>query len=160
MVKSFLEHLDDGVSDDPVAVKLVAFLKEQYDEILDLVRRAHRLAPALQARSPEYVLCHSDIHAGNILIDTSGVLYIVDWDDPILAPKERDLMFIGGGVCGVWNKALQETLFSGATVSWRSIQSRWRIIAANGSFRTLRFTANNYYYRRRVVMIGSNRCAI
>lgn len=28
---------------------------------------------------------------------------IVDWDEPIMAPKERDLMFIGGGVANVWN---------------------------------------------------------
>ena len=44
-----------------------------------------------------FVLCHSDIHGGNILIADTGELYVVDWDDPILAPKERDLMFIGGG---------------------------------------------------------------
>ena len=31
-------------------------------------------------------------------------IYIVDWDEPIMAPKERDLMFIGGGVANVWNK--------------------------------------------------------
>ena len=46
-------------------------------------------------------MCHKDIHGGNILIRTDGqppVLYILDWDDPILAPKERDLMFIGGGI--------------------------------------------------------------
>jgi spectinomycin phosphotransferase len=35
-------------------------------------------------------------------------LAIVDWDEPILAPKERDLMFIGGGVGGIWNSD-QET---------------------------------------------------
>jgi spectinomycin phosphotransferase len=111
MVKTFLEHLDEGVLDDPVAVKLAGFLKGRYNEILELVRRADRLAPALQARCPEFVLCHSDIHEANILIDVKGNLYIVDWDNPILAPKERDLMFIGGGICGVWNQARQETLF-------------------------------------------------
>ena len=35
----------------------------------------------------------------------------MDWDEPILAPKERDLMFIGGGVGNVWNKPHEETLF-------------------------------------------------
>jgi spectinomycin phosphotransferase len=42
-------------------------------------------------------LCHSDIHPGNLFIDPKGPLYLVDWDYPMLAPKERDLMFIGGG---------------------------------------------------------------
>ena len=97
IVKTFLERVEDDRFDDPVAVKLAAFLRAKRDEILDLVGRAERLAQALQARSPEFVLCHSDVHAGNILIDADDAFYIVDWDNPILAPKERDLMFIGGG---------------------------------------------------------------
>lgn len=35
----------------------------------------------------------------------------MDWDDPIMAPKERDLMFIGGGIANVWNKPNEERLF-------------------------------------------------
>jgi spectinomycin phosphotransferase len=27
-----------------------------------------------------------------------GGFFIVDWDEPILAPKEQDLMYIGGGL--------------------------------------------------------------
>lgn len=96
-VKRFLESAEDGVLDDPVAARLAAFLRAEQDEILDLVGRAERLVLALRGRSPEFVLCHSDIHAGNILIDTNDSLHIVDWDNPIMAPKERDLMFIGGG---------------------------------------------------------------
>jgi len=112
IVKTFLRHVDDNVFDDPVAVKLAEFLKARRDEILDLVGRAERLAQALQARSPEFILCHSDIHAGNILIDTNDAFYIVDWDDPILAPKERDLMFIGGGQGFAGHTAQEEeTLF-------------------------------------------------
>jgi spectinomycin phosphotransferase len=59
----------------------------------------------------EYVLCHSDIHAGNILMEATGALYIVDWDNPILAPKERDLMSIGGGQFGNVHTAQEEALF-------------------------------------------------
>jgi spectinomycin phosphotransferase len=46
------------------------------------------------------VLCHGDIHAGNVLIDAHERLSIVDWDNPILAPKERDLMYAGGAQFG------------------------------------------------------------
>jgi len=111
-VKTFVERVEDDAFDDPVAAKLAAFLKAKRDEVLDLVGRAERLALALQSRSPEFVLCHSDIHAGNILIDANGALYIVDWDNPILAPKERDLMFVGGGQGFAGHTAREEeTLF-------------------------------------------------
>jgi spectinomycin phosphotransferase len=100
IVKTFLERVEVDAFDDPVAVDLAMFLRARREAIRDLVRRAERLAQALQARSLEFVLCHSDIHAGNILIDADDALYIVDWDNPILAPKERDLMFVGGGQGG------------------------------------------------------------
>lgn len=112
IAKSFLVRLDDGALADPVAAELTAFLKTRRSEILDLVRRAKRLALALQVRSPEFVLCHSDIHAGNVLVDPTGALSIVDWDNPIFAPKERDLMFIGGGLWGDGHTPQEEeTLF-------------------------------------------------
>src|SRR5690606_31643040 len=76
------------------------FLRRQHRIVSELVSRAERLASFLQTRSLPFILCHADIHAGNILIDTSGQLYIVDWDTLILAPKERDLMYVGGGLFG------------------------------------------------------------
>ncbi|MCI0557725.1 MAG: aminoglycoside phosphotransferase family protein [Nitrososphaera sp.] len=109
-VKTFLERVDEAF-DDAVAVKLATFLKAKRAEILDLVGRAERLVQALQARSPEFIVCHSDIHAGNILIDTNDAFYIVDWDNPILAPKERDLMFAGGGQFGARRTAQEEEAF-------------------------------------------------
>jgi spectinomycin phosphotransferase len=57
------------------------------------------------------VLCHTDIHAGNVLLATNAQLYLVDWDNPLLASKERDLMFVGGGVGGVWNKQSETAWF-------------------------------------------------
>lgn len=107
-VKTCLARLVDDVYADPVAVRLAAFLKIKRAEILDLVGRAERLAQALQARPPAFILCHSDLHAGNILIGADGALYIVDWDNPILAPKERDLMYIGGGQMGAWRTPQEE----------------------------------------------------
>jgi spectinomycin phosphotransferase len=76
-----------------------------------LVDRAEQLTKKVQDQSPQCVLCHSDLHGGNVLIDENGALYIVDWDDPIMAPKERDLMFIGGGVANIWNKPHEKELF-------------------------------------------------
>ncbi|MBN1814613.1 MAG: aminoglycoside phosphotransferase family protein [Anaerolineae bacterium] len=112
IVRTFLGRVDSDAFDDPVAVRLAAFLQAKRGEILDLIERVERLARVLRARSPEFVLCHSDVHAGNILIDANDALYMVDWDDPILSSKERDLMFVGGaqGFAGHTPQE-EETLF-------------------------------------------------
>ena len=91
---------------------MVAFLKARRDATFDLVGRAERLARVLRTQSPKFVLCHSDVHAGNIFIGDDGALHIVDWDNPILAPRERDLMFVGGAQ-GFMGRTAQEeaTLF-------------------------------------------------
>ena len=96
MVKTFMKRVERETFIDPVAIKLAEYLKTKYDEVFDLLRRTERLALTLQAESPALTVCHSDVHAGNILIDSNDKLYIVDWDNPILAPRERDLMFVGG----------------------------------------------------------------
>jgi spectinomycin phosphotransferase len=45
------------------------------------------------------VVCHADIHPGNLLAGGDD-LRVVDWDAPIRAPKERDLMFVFGADFG------------------------------------------------------------
>ena len=97
-VKMFLTRLETEIYTDPVALELAAFLQEKRAEILDLVARADQLAQRLKSQPQNWVVCHSDLHAGNLHIGVNGTLYIVDWDEPILALKERDLMYIGGGL--------------------------------------------------------------
>lgn len=107
-VKEFLARVEEDTFDNHVAIELSAFLQFRRTEILDLVGRADRLALALQVQSPKFTVCHSDIHAGNILIGADDAFYIVDWDEPILAPKERDLMYAGGGLMGGWRMPQEE----------------------------------------------------
>jgi spectinomycin phosphotransferase len=95
-VRYFQHQVEVSAYTEPVAAKFAAFMHEHRDEITRLVARADQLSASLQSRSFELVLCHSDIHAGNLLLTPSGRLYIVDWDNPIFAPKERDLMLVGG----------------------------------------------------------------
>lgn len=110
-VRLFYEHIEGKHTGDEVALKLLKFMKENLIFIKRLVDRAEQLSQKIKAQSPKFVLCHSDIHGGNVLIDNKNKLYIVDWDEPIMAPKERDLMFIGGGVANIWNKPDEEALF-------------------------------------------------
>nr|WP_318273134.1 phosphotransferase [Micromonospora provocatoris] len=57
-------------------------LAETVDELASRVTRGRQ------------VICHADIHPGNLIADGDGPLHVVDWDAPILAPRERDLMFV------------------------------------------------------------------
>ena len=97
-VKSFLGRIKNETFNEPVAAQMAAFLKSNSRETLELVVRSERLAQTLQNQPLEFILCHADIHGWNLLINNTGELYIVDWDTLILAPKERDLMFIGGAL--------------------------------------------------------------
>ncbi len=110
-VRSLYPLIEFEPSGDMIAVNLLTFMKKHIPSIHRLVDRAEQLAQMAQGQSSEFVLCHSDLHGGNVLIDENDTIYIVDWDDPIIAPKERDLMFIGGGVANVWNKPHEKELF-------------------------------------------------
>jgi len=110
-VRSLYAHIESELSIDEISSKLMMFMKNQAAVIHRLVDRAEQLGKQIQDQLPEFVLCHSDIHGGNVLMDGSDSIYMVDWDDPIMAPKERDLMFIGGGVANIWNSSHEEKFF-------------------------------------------------
>ena len=110
-MKSYQAQVEKKSFTEPTAAKLVGFMKSKQSEISHLIERADKMASELQSKSWEFALCHTDIHGGNILISDKDELYIVDWDDPILAPKERDLMFIGGGIDEIWKSKREEAVF-------------------------------------------------
>jgi spectinomycin phosphotransferase len=103
-VTAFLCQGADPISDEPVAAHLARVLQAQHATIHHLVARAEQLARLLIHQPLARCLCHGDLHAGNLLIDTTNRLYLVDWDTLVMAPKERDLMGIGGGIGGRWNR--------------------------------------------------------
>lgn len=94
-VKGFQAQVEAESFLDPVADQLARFMREKSTEISLLVARAERLASELHTHDFMLHLCHSDLHPGNLHLTPDGKLYIVDWDNPILAPKEHDLMHIG-----------------------------------------------------------------
>ena len=91
---------------------MAAFLRSKKVEIDDLLQRAEQCANRLLESAGEFILCHGDIHAWNLLIVDEHTFFMVDWDTLIFAPKERDLMFIGSGLGGNGHTLLEEeTLF-------------------------------------------------
>lgn len=98
-------------SRDPTTAGFVAFWKLRRDETRCILQRATDLCEVVKRQRLGFVPCHADLHAGNVLVGDDGQIAILDWDAPVMAPKERDLMFIGGGVGGVWHNATEQGWF-------------------------------------------------
>jgi spectinomycin phosphotransferase len=95
-VRGFQALVERETFADPVAGKVVEIMRTRRSVIEHMLNRGDLLAQALQARVLDFVLCHADLHAGNLHLTPQGDLYIVDWDAPMFAPKEHDLLLIGG----------------------------------------------------------------
>jgi spectinomycin phosphotransferase len=109
IIRRLQAAVGNQIYDNPFERQLAAFWKAHHHEIGTIIDRAEQLGRTLQRRSYECVLCHADIHTANLLVDGRGQFFIVDWDEPVLAPKERDLMFVTVG--GFITEKRTETLF-------------------------------------------------
>lgn len=102
--EAYIEAADealDAAPPDEIAAGLVDAWRDQREEIAYVLRRARELAThGIQTARP-LVLCHADFHAWNVLIEPSGGMYVVDWDEALLAPRERDLMFVSGDIADI-----------------------------------------------------------
>ena len=111
---------------DDAAEEMAQIMREHEAAVTQLLVHAQQLGDMLRAEELGFVPCHADIHAGNVLIDEAGKLYIVDWDTFMLAPKERDLMFIGGGIGDSWRgEHTERPFFAG----YGPVEIDWSIIA-------------------------------
>lgn len=110
-VRAFQVLVEEGPFIDPLAARMAAFMRSKRQEISTLIERAGQLGEILRAQPLPYALCHSDIHADNLLLGEDNSFFLVDWDQPILAPPERDLMFIGAGIGETWYRKREEELF-------------------------------------------------
>lgn len=83
---------------DPDQQALAVFWRAHRPEIQTVLARAEALGQRVRAAAPPLVLCHADAHTWNVLVDPEGRWWLVDWDEVVLAPKERDLMFVVDGI--------------------------------------------------------------
>lgn len=90
------EQVHSRKYDAPVQKELARFWRENSQTVHTVIERTERIGKDLQQADLEFVLCHADIHTANILLTQENKMFIVDWDDALLAPKERDLMFVLG----------------------------------------------------------------
>lgn len=121
--RSFAAQLSAAVAEapaDPLLAELVALWEAGGPRVLEVAALAETTAGAPAWDTAETVICHADPHHGNLLLESGGVesggldggrsgggesrtvrtggVWLVDWDDAVLAPREADLIFVVGGV--------------------------------------------------------------
>jgi spectinomycin phosphotransferase len=88
------QHLQQGLGGSGACRDLCDSWLAHRSTIHTGVTSLQELAEVLKARPLPYVICHADLHAANLLRDPAGRVFVIDWDEVMLAPKERDFIFI------------------------------------------------------------------
>jgi Ser/Thr protein kinase RdoA (MazF antagonist) len=86
-----LDQLQTGTFDNPHEQALQAFINAHRDELLRDIALLDEVQAKMRSAQLPFILTHSDAF-GNVLYDGEQVS-IVDWDDLMLAPSERDTWF-------------------------------------------------------------------
>ena len=73
---------------------LVSSWTRHRQRIRALVTFLDKLGGILRRQNLPQVICHADLHPGNLLRDRAGEVFVVDWEDVMSARRERDFIFV------------------------------------------------------------------
>jgi spectinomycin phosphotransferase len=97
----------------PCQIKLADYINQRREQIMQFKFRGRELGQMLQKEVLLFDFAHADIHTANIMVSSEGKLYFIDWDDVMIAPKERDLMFLTGNSIDGRTKRQEALFFEG-----------------------------------------------
>ncbi len=100
VIRRLLSVVEGTAFESAAAERFAAFWRANAGRIHRMLARAEALGRSLQSRPFDLVLCHGDIHGANILMGEDDLIWLVDWDGPLIAPRERDLLFVVGSRIG------------------------------------------------------------
>ncbi len=93
LVRSF-EKLAAVTAKDSLGTKLLRqTLLPNQGEVLAALQYLNDLKAQVKEIKKPMVICHTDLHGGNLMTDDQGNLYILDWENALIAPPEHDLFF-------------------------------------------------------------------
>jgi spectinomycin phosphotransferase len=85
-----LEKLDDL---NEIKEKTKQLYLDYKDKFLDEQNKLEELINKLKDQNIEFVNCHGEPSPGNVMVSNDGQIFLIDWDFPLFAPKEKDLLF-------------------------------------------------------------------
>jgi len=92
-----IDTLDKTSSDNHPSKRLLQkTLLPFKNKIVFSLQRFKELQKYTKSTNKAMVICHTDLHGGNLMMDNQGNLYILDWENALIAPPEHDLFFFTG----------------------------------------------------------------
>jgi spectinomycin phosphotransferase len=82
---------------DDLTSRMASLLAGALDQLTRVAGTAQALGRQVRETPVNPVLCHGDPHPGNVLLDPDAA-WLVDWEDAVIAPRERDLVLLAGGM--------------------------------------------------------------
>lgn len=86
----------NSLGDRLVLQRLRDILVPRKADLFQVLRWLKQLQARVRSIEPQMVVCHTDLHGGNLMTDAQGDLYILDWENAMIAPREHDLIFFAG----------------------------------------------------------------
>jgi thiamine kinase-like enzyme len=80
----------------PGQVRLREIILPHKALIITNLERLRKLQTYARNTKKSKVVCHTDLHGGNLITDQQGTLYILDWENALIAPPEHDIFFFAG----------------------------------------------------------------
>lgn len=93
LAKESINNFKRWSEDKPEAQKILDILDRKSVSINTLFADSVTLGTKVAAQAMPLVLTYGDVHFGNTIEDTSGKLYLIDWDLAMLARPGHDLMY-------------------------------------------------------------------
>lgn len=90
---SVIDYLENSRTASTTQQEAINLLKPIQSRLLRQLENLKKLEATLQNSPPDFVLCHGEPSPGNIMVTPNNKVYLIDWDEPIMAPKEKDLLF-------------------------------------------------------------------
>ena len=92
-----IEKVPSFIKDEsPYRKKVAQLLLENKEKVLKRINELQAQGDKLRGQSLDFVVCHGEPHNWNTMVDKEGEVFLIDWDDCLFAPKEKDLNMIKG----------------------------------------------------------------